>query len=219
MRRTEKNTNKIKGVFLQSLSSVGDVNTFQKAWRGGIITQINLGVIDCYSLVTSSLECSPHLHMLGFGHLFTKDIVCPWEVVKIFSLSISSFCFYGSRFFKKKRRKEKKKKRVSSKKATFSTELTHKKTMCRYSCSKKAQCEKLPNSSSAVYFFRSCISFVMLLCKVKADHFTVAINNPYLLLPSFSPVSVKNVPCLDYHLEDRYFVLYPGVSSILRVMN
>lgn len=77
MRRTEKNTNKIKGVFLQSLSSVGDVNTFQKAWQGGIITQINLGVIDCYSLVTSSLECSPHLHMLGFGHFLTKYIVCP----------------------------------------------------------------------------------------------------------------------------------------------
>lgn len=130
MRRTEKNTNKIKGVFLQSLSSVGDVNTFQKAWQGGIITQINLGVIDCYSLVTSSLECSPHLHMLGFGHFLTKYIVCPCEVVKIFSLSISSFCFYGSRFKKKKKKKrrkgKKKKERVSSKKATFSTELTRK---------------------------------------------------------------------------------------------
>lgn len=77
MSRIEQNTNKIKGAFLQSLSSAGDVNTFQKSWQGGIATQISLGVIDCFSLVTRPLECSPYLHTLGFGLLLTKDIVCP----------------------------------------------------------------------------------------------------------------------------------------------
>ena len=77
MSRSEKNTNKTKGVFLQTLSSVGDVSTFQKARQGGRTTQISPGVINCYSLAASSLECSPHLHRLGFGLLLKKDIVCP----------------------------------------------------------------------------------------------------------------------------------------------
>lgn len=103
MRRIEKNTDKIKGAFLQSFSCVGNVNAFQKPWQGGIATQISLGVIDCFSLTTRSLECPPYLHRLGFGLLLTEDIICPWEIIKIFSFSLSSFCFQGSRWGENKR--------------------------------------------------------------------------------------------------------------------
>lgn len=103
MRRIEKNTDKIKGAFLQSLSCVGNVNTFQKSWQGGIATQISLGVTDCFSLITRSLECPPHLHRLGFGLLLTEDITWPWEIITIFSFSLSSFCFQGSRWGGNKR--------------------------------------------------------------------------------------------------------------------
>lgn len=61
----------------------------------------------------------------------------------------------------------------------------------------------------AVRFFRSCISFVMLLCEVKSDHFPVATNNPCLSLPSVSPENVKKCLLLGLSLGRQVFCLMP----------
>lgn len=66
MRRIEKNTNKTKGIFLQSLSSAGGVNTLQKSWQGGRATQISPGVID-YSALLLLFGMLSHLHSLGLA--------------------------------------------------------------------------------------------------------------------------------------------------------
>lgn len=73
---------------------------------------------------------------------------------------------------------EKKKKIVYSRKGHLLC-WSSRKTKCRCPCSEKTEHEKLSNATSAVCFFRSCISLGMLSGEVKADNFAVAANNPY----------------------------------------
>lgn len=193
MRRSEKNTNKRKGAFLQSLASRGDVNTFQQSRQGRTATQISLGVFDCFSLATRCLECSPYVHRLGLGLLLTKDIIYPWEI-KIFSLSLSSFCFQGSRWGGKQ-------KRVAQRPSAPLNPATGK--PCAGTLLKKEQCEitKLQLSAfSYPVFHLSCFC-------VEGKQITVSTHSPQHWVLSSSPVNVKTVPGWDYHhLEDGYCV-------------
>lgn len=178
-----------KRSFLQSLSSVGDVNTFQKSWQGGVATQITPGVIDCFSLVSRSLNALPTCTGWVLASFLQKTLFALEKSLK-FLASVSAASA-------SKEVDEGKTKKSEFQKGPV-LHLTHYKP-CAGTLFKERtvwQITKLLSAFLYPVFHLSCFC-------VKGKQITVSTNNPQLWLLSSSPI---NVPGLDYQMEDGYSV-------------
>lgn len=129
MRRFEKNTNKRKGAFLQSLSSVGDVNTFQKPRKNSYPNKSRSYwfLQPCYQVWNALPTC-------------TGWVLASFLQKTLFALEKSlNFLASVSAASASKEVDGGKAKRVSSRKAPLNS-LTGK--PCAGTLSKKEQCEK-----------------------------------------------------------------------------